>query len=197
MESTFTASAKRALAKRDTTVARDDGGAASSMLPAAVLLALHPVDGEICVVLQKRSQLVEHHKGEISFPGGMADAEDESRLATALREAHEEMGIRPEDVDIIGRLDDSPTITGFMISTYVGAIPAGYVFTPSTIEVESVLQAPLSHLRNPTSRRSEARLRPDGSLYEMPAFAYRGEVVFGATARILDQFLTLTAHIPL
>ena len=197
MESTFTASAKRALAKRATTVARDDGGASSSMLPAAVLLALHPVDGEICVVLQKRSQLVEHHKGEISFPGGMADAEDESRLATALREAQEEMGIRPEDVDIIGRLDDSPTITGFMISTYVGAIPAGYAFTPSKIEVESVLQAPLSHLRNPTSRRSEARLRPDGSLYEMPAFAYRGEVVFGATARILDQFLTLTAHIPL
>ena len=197
MQSTFTASAKRALAKRDATVARDAAAASSSMLPAAVLLALHPVDGEICVVLQKRSQLVEHHKGEISFPGGMADAEDESRLATALREAQEEMGIRPEDVDIIGRLDDSPTITGFMISTYVGAIPAGYAFTPSTIEVESVLQAPLSHLRNPSSRRSEARLRPDGSLYEMPAFAYRGEVVFGATARILDQFLTLTAHIPL
>ena len=196
MESTFTAGAKRVLAKRETAVARDDGDA-SSMLPAAVLLALHPVDGEICVVLQKRSQLVEHHKGEISFPGGMADAEDESRLATALREAQEEMGIRPEDVDIIGRLDDSPTITGFMISTYVGAIPAGYVFTPSKIEVESVLQAPLSHLRNPTSRRSEARLRPDGSLYETPAFAYGGEVVFGATARILDQFLTLTADIPL
>ena len=196
MQSTFTASAKRALAKRATTVARDDGGA-SSMLPAAVLLALHPVDGEICVVLQKRSQLVEHHKGEISFPGGMADAEDESRLATALREAQEEMGIRPEDVDIIGRLDDSPTITGFMISTYVGAIPAGYAFTPSKIEVESVLQAPLSHLRNPTSRRSEARLRPDGSLYEMPAFAFGEDVIFGATARILDQFLTLTAHIPL
>ena len=167
------------------------------MLPAAVLLVLHPVDGEICVVLQKRSQLVEHHKGEISFPGGMADAEDESRLATALREAQEEMGIRPEDVEIIGRLDDSPTITGFMISTYVGAIPAGYPFTPSAVEVESVLQPPLSHLRNPSSRRWEARLRPDGSIDNMPAFAYGDDVIFGATARILDQFLTLTARIPL
>ena len=194
MESTFTAGAKRVLAERGTAATADDS---SSMRPAAVLLALHAVDGEICVVLQKRSQLVEHHKGEISFPGGMADAEDESRLATALREAQEEMGIRPEDVDILGRLDDSPTITGFMISTYVGAIPDDCEFTPSAVEVESVIQAPLSHLRNPKSRRSEARLRPDGSAYEMPAFAYRGDVIFGATARILDQFLTLTAHIPL
>ena len=194
LESTFTAGAKRVFAERGTAAVQDDS---PSTLPAAVLLALHAVDGEICVVLQKRSQLVEHHKGEISFPGGMADAEDESRLATALREAQEEMGIRPEDVDIIGRLDDSPTITGFMISTFVGAIPAGYEFTPSDVEVESVIQAPLSHLRNPKSRRWEARLRADGSIDHMPAFSYGGEVVFGATARILDQFLTLTADIPL
>ena len=196
METTFTAGAKRALAERETKTR--GGGASSSMTPAAVLLALHPLDGELCVVLQKRSQMVEHHKGEISFPGGMADAEDASPLATALREAQEEMGIRPEDVEIIGRLDDSPTITGFMISTYVGAIPADYRFAPSAIEVESVLQPTLSHLRNPSSRRSEARMRPDGTVDDMPAFACGdGEIIFGATARILDQFLTLTAHIPL
>ena len=192
MESTFTSRAKRVLAEREAKTR-----AASSMTPAAVLLVLHPADGELRVVLQKRSQMVEHHKGEISFPGGMADAEDESPLATALREAQEEMGIRPEDVDLIGRLDDSPTITGFMISAYVGAIPADYQFAPSEIEVESVLQPPLSHLRNPSSRRSEARMRADGTVDETPAFVCGDEIIFGATARILDQFLTLTAHIPL
>ena len=197
METTFTAGAKRALAERETKTR----GGATSMTPAAVLLVLHPVDGELCVVLQKRSQFVEHHKGEISFPGGMADAEDESPLATALREAHEEMGIRPEDVDVIGRLDDSPTLTGFMISAFVGAIPADYRFTPSEIEVEAVLQPPLSHLRaQSAARRHETRPRPadaGGYMNDMPAFACGDDVVFGTTARILDQFLTLTAHIPL
>lgn len=192
MESTFTASAKRVLAERETKTR--DG---ASMTPAAVLLVLHPVDGELRVVLQKRSQMVEHHKGEISFPGGMADAEDESPLATALREAQEEMGIRPEDVDVIGRLDDSPTLTGFMISAYVGAIPADYRFTPSEIEVEAVLQPPLSHLRTQSERQRKTRLRAAGSMSGMLAFACGDDVIYGTTARILDQFLTLTAHIPL
>ena len=127
----------------------------------------------------------------------MADAEDESRLDTALREAHEEMGILPADVDVIGRLDDTPTITRFMISTYVGAIPSPYTFHPSEIEVAEVIQAPISHLRRQSSHRDETRLRADSTTDTMPTFVYDGHVVFGATARILDQFLTLTANIPL
>ena len=74
---------------------------------------------------------------------------DESLLQTALREAHEEMGIVPEDVDVIGRLDDTPTITGFMITTYVGVVQSPYRFVPSRIEVAEVLTVPLSHLRDP------------------------------------------------
>ena len=187
----FIHSAKRVLENRKTATVEDH-----SMSPAAVLLALYPVDGELRIVLQKRSQHVEHHKGEISFPGGMVDEDDESRLETALREADEEMGIRPGDVQVLGRLDDTPTISDFMISTFVGTIPYPYTFTPSEIEVAEVLLVPVSHLRKPSSFRDDVRLE-DGEFHRMPIYVYDGHVIFGATARILEQFLSLTRDAPL
>ena len=190
MGSEFIGNARRVLESRSVTIA-----AGHSMAPAAVLLTLYPIEDDLHVVLQKRSQQVEHHKGEISFPGGMADPDDESLLHTALREAHEEMGIDPDHVDVIGRLDDSPTITGFMISTYVGLVPSEYDFVPSSIEVAEVLTVPLSHLRDPSAYRVETHLDGD-SFRTMPVFVYEGHVIFGATARILDQFLRVTAELP-
>ena len=187
----FIHSAKRVLENRKTATVEHH-----SMSPAAVLLALYPVDGELRIVLQKRSWHVEHHKGEISFPGGMVDEDDESRLETALREADEEMGINPGDVQVLGRLDDTPTISDFMISTFVGAIPSPYTFTPSEVEVAEVLLVPVSHLRKPTSFRDEVRLE-DGEFRRMPIYVYDGHVIFGATARILEQFLSLTRDAPL
>ena len=187
----FIHSAKRVLENRKTATVEDH-----SMSPAAVLLALYPVDGELRIVLQKRSQHVEHHKGEISFPGGMVDEDDESRLETALREADEEMGINPGDVQVLGRLDDTPTISDFMISTFVGTIPYPYKFTPSDIEVAEVLLVPVSHLRKPSSFRDDVRLE-DGEFHRMPIYVYDGHVIFGATARILEQFLSLTKDAPL
>lgn len=166
------------------------------MSPAAVLLPLYYYDGDLRVVLQKRSQRVEHHKGEISFPGGMVDSGDESRLHTALREAHEEMGIHPEDVNVMGRLDDTPTISNFMISAFVGSIPSPYAFTPSEVEVAEVVLAPVSHLRKPSSFRDDVRLK-DGEFHRMPIYVYDGHVIFGATAMILEQFLSLTKDAPL
>ncbi len=187
----FIHSAKRILENRTTATVEGH-----CMLPAAVLLALYPVEGDVRIVLQKRSEHVEHHKGEISFPGGMADEDDESLLRTALREADEEMGIRPEDVSVLGRLDDTPTISNFMISTYVGAIPSPYTFTPSKVEVAETLLAPVSRLRRPSSFRDEVRLE-DGEFHRMPTYVYDGHVIFGATARILEQFLRLTKDAPL
>ena len=187
----FIHSAKHILENRATATVEGHG-----MSPAAVLLALYAVDGELRIVLQKRSERVEHHKGEISFPGGMVDRDDESLLATALREADEEMGIRPSDVEALGRLDDTPTISDFMISTFVGAIPSPYTFTPSEAEVAEVLLVPVSHLRKPSSYRDDVRLE-DGEFHRMPIYVYDGHVIFGATARILEQFLTLTKDAPL
>lgn len=190
MGSEFIAGARRVLDSRTVSVVRDH-----EMAPAAVLLTLYSVEDDYHVVLQKRSQHVEHHKGEISFPGGMADPEDESLLQTALREAHEEMGIVPEDVDVIGRLDDTPTITGFMITTYVGVVQSPYEFVPSSIEVAEVLTVPLSHLRDPEACRVETHLEGD-AFHTMPVYVHDGHVIFGATARILDQFLRVTADLP-
>ena len=190
MGSDFIDGARRILESRSATVAKGH-----TMAPAAVLLTLFRVEDDYCVVLQKRSQEVEHHKGEISFPGGMVDPGDESLLHTALREAHEEMGIVPDDVDVIGRLDDTPTITGFMISTFVGVVQSPYNFVPSSIEVAEVLTVPLSHLREPGACRVETHLEGD-SFRTMPVFVHDGHVIFGATARILDQFLRVTADLP-
>jgi 8-oxo-dGTP pyrophosphatase MutT (NUDIX family) len=167
-----------------------------SLVPAAVLLALYEFDGDLRVVLQKRSQQVEHHKGEISFPGGMVDPGDETYLDTALREAHEEMGIRPQDVRVLGRLDDMPTISHFMISTYVGAIPSPYAFTPSSIEVAEVLLPSIADLRDADTVREEARLEGD-DVVTMPCYTFDGHVIFGATARILGQFIDLTRDVEL
>ena len=187
----FIDSTKRILESRRMATAEDH-----SMSPAAVLLALYEVEGDLRIILQKRSQLVEHHKGEISFPGGMADSDDDSRLHTALREADEEMGISPDDVRVLGRLDDTPTISDFMISTFVGAIPSPYTFTPSEAEVDEVILVPVSHLRKPSSYRDDVRLE-DGRFHRMPIYVYNGHVIFGATARILEQFLSLTIDAPL
>ena len=74
----------------------------SSLTPAGVTLLLYPKDGEYCILLNKRSDTVDDHKGEISFPGGRKDPEDKTLLDTALRETHEEMGISPNDIDVLG-----------------------------------------------------------------------------------------------
>ena len=162
--------------------------AGASLTPAAVLLLLYPKDGEYCILLNKRSQEVEHHKGEISFPGGAKDPQDRDFLDTALRETHEEMGIKPADVTILGQLDDVTTRSGFKVSVYVGTIDYPYDFKPSDIEIAEVLEVPLSVLRDPASLRVDTRWE-EGREVNGYAYAYNGHLIYGATARILQQFL--------
>ena len=166
-----------------------------TLAPAGVMILVYPKDGEYCVLLNKRSEKVEHHKGEISFPGGGRDPEDDSLEATALRETHEEMGIRPEDVQLIGRLDDMATRSRFLMRPYVGTIPYPYDFRPFEAEVAEVLEAPLTALMDESNFREEVRII-DGELSISPAYAYEGHVVFGATARVLSQFLGLLQAAP-
>ena len=108
---------KEVLAQRVTQTLADP-----SLTPAAILLVLYRKDGQYCVLLHKRSEQVEYHKGEISFPGGTQDQEDRDSLDTALRETEEEMGLRREDVTILGKLDEVATNSGFLIRVYVGTI---------------------------------------------------------------------------
>ena len=167
----------------------------SSLTPAAVTLLLYPKHGEYCILLNKRTDTVDDHKGEISFPGGRKDPEDKTLLDTALRETHEEMGISPGDVDILGEIDDVPTNTSYLISTFVGTIPYPYKFAPSEAEVAEVLEVPISTLMDHDSARDEVRVR-DGELVNSVSYSYDGHLIFGATARILSRFLELLDTAP-
>ena len=181
---------RRLLSERDVREIDDP-----ALAPAGVMILIYPKDGEYCVLLNKRSERVEHHKGEISFPGGGRDPEDESLEATALRETHEEMGVRPEDIRVLGRVDDMATRSRFLMRPYVGTIPYPYPFRPFEAEVAEVIEVPLSVLMDDASFREEVRIE-DGELAISPAYAYDGHVVFGATARVLRQFLDLLRSAP-
>ncbi len=166
-----------------------------SLTPAGVLLLLYPKDGKTCVLLTKRTSEVEHHKGEVCFPGGGKDDEDAALLDTALREAHEEIGVRPQDVTVLGQLDDMPTNSRFLFHTFVGTIPYPYDFKPSAAEVAEVLEAPLSELAARDNWRDEVRI-VDNTLVNAPTYAYNGHLIFGATARVLKNFLELLDAAP-
>ena len=167
----------------------------TSLVPAGVMLLVYPKDGEYCILLNKRTEAVEHHKGEISFPGGSQDEEDKTLLDTALRETEEEMGIRAQDIDVLGELDDMPTSSRFLMSPYVGTIPSPYDFRPSAIEVAEVLEVPISSLLDPENVRDEAKI-VDGQLDHSPTYAHRGHLIYGATARVLARFVELLDSAP-
>ncbi len=161
-----------------------------SLVPAGVMLFLYPKEGEYCVLLSRRTHVVEHHKGEISFPGGRMDEGDETLLDTALRETHEELGVEPRHVEVLGSLDDVATGTGYLISPFVGSIPYPYDFKPSEVEVAEVLDVPLSGLLDERSFRDEVRIA-NGQLVHYPCYSYNGNLIFGATAKVLGNFLRL------
>lgn len=144
---------------------------------AATALLVFEHEGTVSCVLTKRTDTLRHHKGEVSFPGGMFESGDGNLERTALREAHEEIGVRPQDVEIIGRLDDSWTYTGFVISTFVGVIPYPYDFTTNPGEVAHLIFLPYGHLKG-------SALAPEhwGELH------YKGDRIWGATCRILLTF---------
>ncbi|MQF48974.1 CoA pyrophosphatase [SAR202 cluster bacterium AC-647-N09_OGT_505m] len=162
------------------------------LVSAGVLLLLYAKDGDICVHLNKRTDRVEHHKGEISFPGGAQDPEDATILDTALREAYEEMGIHRKDVEILCRLDQVTTRSLFSITPFVGIIPSAYPFQASGIEVKEILEVPIPVLLDPSNWR-ETRRAGDTEQNREYAYAYGEHLIWGATARILTQFLGLIA----
>ena len=163
----------------------------AGLKPSAVLVLLYPKDGEYTILLTKRTHKVEFNKGEICFPGGGMDPEDQDLAATALRETFEEMGIHPEDVAILGELDETATKADFVIRPFVGTIPYPCKFQPSPDEVAEVLEVPVSSLLNGQSIREELRVQSDGRLVRARSYAYGSHLIYGATARILGQLLEI------
>src|SRR5207247_5751626 len=127
--------------------------------PAAILILVCDREGEPHVVFTERTTHVEHHKGQISFPGGACDDSDDCLETTALRETFEEIGVRPEHVRIIGQLDDMVTISNFRVTPYVGLLssPTNYEFVVNDHEVAQVVEVPLSHLLDERNMELEIR----------------------------------------
>jgi 8-oxo-dGTP pyrophosphatase MutT (NUDIX family) len=159
---------------------------------AAVLLPLFRNATDYHLLFTKRTETLKHHKGQVSFPGGSFDPADGDLATTALRESYEEVGIQPEHVSLLGRLDDLSTFsTNFTISPFVGLIPYPYPFRPNPVEVASIFEVPLSVLADPTVGRSYLRTRDDGATIEDYEFHINGHVIWGATARIIRHFLSI------
>jgi 8-oxo-dGTP pyrophosphatase MutT (NUDIX family) len=150
---------------------------------AAVLVALYLERGELRAVLTERREDLRRHAGEISFPGGRHDRTDEDLLHTALREAHEEIGLPPEAVEVIGALQPTPTIaTGYAIYPFVGLIEPGQAWTLSPREVAEVLELPLTEILAGYGRR---RLIRRGLPIRTDTYVVQDKLIWGATARIL------------
>lgn len=158
------------------------------LVRAAVLVPLCLKDGRCHVLLIRRCQDLAHHGGEVSFPGGRVAPEDPSLEETALREACEEVGLRPQDVVVVGRLDDLVTRSRFLVTPFVGVIPYPYPFRPDGKEAEELFFLPMDYFR---PERAHVEVGEEGA----PIYVYHCGVctVWGATARILRGLVELVS----
>jgi 8-oxo-dGTP pyrophosphatase MutT (NUDIX family) len=143
--------------------------------------------GALHAVFTLRREDLRRHAGEISFPGGRRDEADASLWATALRESHEELGLPPEAVELIGALQPTPTfVTNYAIYPFVGLIEPGFAWVPQETEVGQVLELPLEAVRAGYARR---RLVRRGIPFRTDTYEVEGHVIWGATARIVADLL--------
>lgn len=163
-------------------------------IPCAVLIPLVPLGIEDYeVVYTLRSQHLPNHKGQVAFPGGKRSGHEEL-LETALRESSEEVGIVPADVEVIGCLDDVGTMAGqYVITPWVGVLPAGYSFRANPGEVADIFAVRLSELGD-SRHHSQATRRWDGNEYELPVITAGRHEIWGATLQITGNFIALVAE---
>ena len=167
----------------------------ASRISSAVLIALFEKKGESHILFTKRTTKVKDHKGQISFPGGAYEERDRTLLNTALRESAEEIGLAAEAVELLGELDDMFTIgSGYIISPFVGAVPWPYSLKLDTFEVAEIIEVPISALLDRDYVLREAEI-VDGKAVPSYSYHYQGNVIWGATARILNQFLDIYTRV--
>ncbi len=152
--------------------------------PAGVLVPLFLRDGQLRLILTKRSSALKHHPGQIAFPGGSVDPGDADVTAAALREAHEEIGLDPGNVDLLGATPEHETVTGFSVTPVLGRIRAEFDPVPEAGEVDEVFSVPLDHVLDPARYTVQSR-RWRGERRYYYTVPYGPYYIWGATARIL------------
>jgi 8-oxo-dGTP pyrophosphatase MutT (NUDIX family) len=157
---------------------------------AAVLIPMLEIEHDWHVLLTQRSESLVMHKGQVAFPGGARESQDTDLCYTALREMHEEIGVKPSDVHVFGHLGDMPVITGFLVRPYVGRIPWPYTLEIANDEVHSVFTIPLHWLADPHNRTLQFRSYA-GREFPVTFFEpYEGYQLWGASAEMTLALLS-------
>lgn len=160
---------------------------------AAVLVPIVARPEGLTVMFTRRTDHLDHHPGQISFPGGRIEPEDTSAEAAALREAEEEVGLQPVQVRIIGRLDQYIVRTGFSVMPVVGIVDPAYTIAPDDFEVAEVFEVPLTFLMDPANHRRDWRMFK-GARREFYAMQYGDYYIWGATAGMLVNLYDVLAR---
>jgi len=167
-----------------------------SVLPAAVMILLLNREEIPHLIFTKRTDTVETHKGQISFPGGVKDLQDKSLLDTAKRETYEEIGIQPALISDLGQLDDFFTVTDFVVSPFAGYIDSPFEYKINTHEVAHILEVPLAVFLRDDDFEIK-KWEHQGTIYDVFFYHYQDQVIWGATAYILNRFIeTVFAYNP-
>jgi 8-oxo-dGTP pyrophosphatase MutT (NUDIX family) len=166
------------------TVYGDDGAGRAGTTAAAVLIPVIAHADGLTVLFTQRTHHLKSHSGQVSFPGGRAEPGDASAEFTALREAQEEIGLAPERVEILGRLPEYHTRTGFRVTPVIGLVEPPLELAPDPREVASVFEVPLAYLLDPANRERRTR-EYQGASVGFYVFEYEGHVIWGATAGML------------
>ena len=164
----------------------------AALRPAAVLLPLYQREDRDYLLFTERTAHLEHHAGEISFPGGGHDAEDADLSATALRETEEELGIARTQIAMLGRLDDFFSIHGYHVVPFVGTIPKPDKLQLDPFEIAGTFEVPLEHFRDPAIHHVES-WQHLGRTHPVDFYQFKEHTIWGLTAAILRQFLEETA----
>jgi 8-oxo-dGTP pyrophosphatase MutT (NUDIX family) len=160
-------------------------GEPAPLMQAAVLVPLVVRPEGLSVLLTQRTAHLHNHGGQISFPGGRLEPGDADPQAAALRETEEEIGLPRADIDVIGRLDDYATITGFHITPVVGLLTPPLALAPDDFEVAEVFEVPLAFIMDPANHKTDSRALPSGEQRGFYVLPYQERYIWGATAGML------------
>jgi 8-oxo-dGTP pyrophosphatase MutT (NUDIX family) len=179
----FEEQVRRVVAQARTALERPD------LTRAAVLVPIVFRDDGPYLILTRRTMCVARHKGQISFPGGVAEPADDGPAGTALREATEEIALDPTHVEVVGLLDDSATKTGFVITPVVGFVAPEATFRADPVEVAELFEVPFAALRDPRNQEV-AVIERGGDRYRDQRYHVDGKTIWGATGRIISRLIT-------